>query len=337
MTMNNIQSILQSTQRAGKTFVQNNRTILEPIGIATGIATAVVASIAIGQGLLFSKGTATIAGAVALGGAKSSLPIKAITAGSATTAKAAGTAGAAKAVGAASAPAIVQGAAQGGAAANQAASLGTLAAPVSKVTTGLLNSVAKSASPLIVGAAGGGAAGWVGTQQIRQAEARIREQEEGLWQELSAKIAKERPEHKHKEEADGGEISPPSAQPPQGPAQSPVAITPGDKQPSGPVVRPAPPSVGNPVLSQPAQPKPAQPAPVQQKPEPDRLERIKGIGPIFAQLLNAAGVTTFAQLAAQTPEQVHQFITDEENSHMADVESWIVQAQQFANPGGSQP
>ncbi|MCB0062113.1 MAG: DUF4332 domain-containing protein [Caldilineaceae bacterium] len=300
--------------------MQNNRTILEPIGIATGIATAVVASIAIGQGLLFSKGTATIAGAVALGGAKSSLPIKAITAGSATTAK---TAGAAKAVGAAKAAApataAVQGAVQNGAAANPVATTGTLAAPVTKVTTGLINTVAKNASPLLVGAAGGGAAGWVGTQQIRQAEARIREQEEGLWQELSEKLSKERLEPKRKEGPNEGEIKLPSAQTQQRPIQT-AATTSDTRQQTGPEIRPAP-SAGNPMLK----------ASITAQPEPDDLEIIKGIGPIYAELLNAAGVTTFAQLAAQTPEQVHELIAVEENSHMADVESWIAQAQQLAN------
>jgi predicted flap endonuclease-1-like 5' DNA nuclease len=323
--MNNIQSILQSTQHAGKTFVHNNRTILEPIGIAAGIATAVVASIVIGQGLLFSKGTATVAGAVALGGAKSTLPIKAITAGSATTAK---TVGAAKVVGAAKAAApataAVQGAVQSGAAANQALTTSTLATPVSKVTTGLLNSVAKNASPLLVGAAGGGAAGWVGTQQIRQAEARLREQEEGLWQELSGKLAKERPEAKRKEEAGEGEIKPPSAQPAQGAAQ-PAATAQGTKQLRNPEVRPATPKAEHPVV------KAAEPAQL----EPERLEIIKGIGPIYEQLLNAAGITTFAQLAAQTPKQVHQIIAAEENSHMANVESWLEQAQQLDDSGSS--
>ena len=318
--MNNIQSVLQSTQRAGKTFVQNNRTILEPIGIATGIATAVVASIAIGQGLLFSKGAATIAGAVALGGAKSSLPIKAITAGSATTAKAAG---AAKAVGAAKAAApataVVQGAVQSGAAANPVATAGTLAAPVSKVTTGLLNTVAKSASPLLVGAAGGGAAGWVGTQQIRQAEARLREQEEGLWQELSEKLAKERPEPKRKEGAGEGEIKPPPAQARQGAAPMAAATAKGNKQQGDPVIHATTPSVENPVEKPPV---PAQST-------PDDLEIIRGIGPVYAQWLMAGGITTFAQLANQTPAQVHQLIALEENSPMANVESWIEQAQQL--------
>lgn len=327
--MNNLQSVLQSTQRAGNNFIQNNRSILEPIGIATGVATAVVASIAIGQGLLFSKATATFAGAVALGGAKSSLPIKAITAGSATTAKTVGAAKAAGAAGAvkAAAPttAVVQGAVQNGVAANQVATAGTLAAPVSKVTTGLINTVAKNASPLLVGAAGGGAAGWVGTQQIRQAEARLREQEEGLWQELSEKLAKDRPEPKRKEESGKGEsgkgeIKPPPAQAPQPPVQT-ATTTPSDRSQSSPNIRPAPPSAENPMLQ-------ASPS---VQPEADDLAIIKGIGPIFAQLLNRAGITTFAQLATQTAQQVHQIIAVEENSQMANVESWIEQAQQLAN------
>jgi len=37
---------------------------------------------------------------------------------------------------------------------------------------------------------------------------------------------------------------------------------------------------------------------------PDELERVKGIGPVFAQRLNAAGIYTFAQLLEQTPGQL---------------------------------
>jgi len=44
------------------------------------------------------------------------------------------------------------------------------------------------------------------------------------------------------------------------------------------------------------------------KPGADDLTRIDGIGPVFAQRLNAAGIRTFAQLAALTPEQVADII-----------------------------
>jgi predicted flap endonuclease-1-like 5' DNA nuclease/cytoskeletal protein CcmA (bactofilin family) len=45
-----------------------------------------------------------------------------------------------------------------------------------------------------------------------------------------------------------------------------------------------------------------------EKPGVDDLTRIDGIGPVFAQRLNAAGVRTFAQLAALTPEQIADII-----------------------------
>ncbi len=45
-----------------------------------------------------------------------------------------------------------------------------------------------------------------------------------------------------------------------------------------------------------------------EKPGEDDFTRIDGIGPVFAQRLNAAGVRTFAQLAALTPEQVADII-----------------------------
>ena len=45
-----------------------------------------------------------------------------------------------------------------------------------------------------------------------------------------------------------------------------------------------------------------------EKPGVDDLTRIDGIGPVFSQRLNAAGVRTFAQLAALTPDQIADII-----------------------------
>ena len=63
--------------------------------------------------------------------------------------------------------------------------------------------------------------------------------------------------------------------------------------------------------------------------EKDRLQDIKGIGSVFAGRLHEAGVHTFSDLAAQTPEQVRQIIKPQP-WQAVDLESWIVQAQQFA-------
>jgi large subunit ribosomal protein L21 len=66
-------------------------------------------------------------------------------------------------------------------------------------------------------------------------------------------------------------------------------------------------------------------------PTPDRLEDIKGIGPVFAGRLNAAGVVTFDDLAALTPEQVTDIVAaDDESEHLVDAESWIAQARALA-------
>ena len=45
-------------------------------------------------------------------------------------------------------------------------------------------------------------------------------------------------------------------------------------------------------------------------PTPDKLTRIEGIGPKISSVLQAAGITTFAQLADTTPEQIEQILED---------------------------
>lgn len=62
--------------------------------------------------------------------------------------------------------------------------------------------------------------------------------------------------------------------------------------------------------------------------QPDDLTLINGIGPTFAQRLNEAGVTTFAQLAVLTPEQARAM------THAAtwqgNPEAWIEEARSRA-------
>jgi predicted flap endonuclease-1-like 5' DNA nuclease len=60
-------------------------------------------------------------------------------------------------------------------------------------------------------------------------------------------------------------------------------------------------------------------------PEPDDLEIIEGIGPKIAGLLNAAGITTFAQLAEADLTRV-QTILDAANLRLADPTTWAEQA-----------
>lgn len=60
------------------------------------------------------------------------------------------------------------------------------------------------------------------------------------------------------------------------------------------------------------------------------LVQIQGIGRVFAQRLNTAGIYTFAELAAQTPDAVRDIIGTTRGGAMADPEAWIAEAQQLA-------
>lgn len=63
--------------------------------------------------------------------------------------------------------------------------------------------------------------------------------------------------------------------------------------------------------------------------ERDRLQKIHGIGDVFTRRFNDAGVYTFAQLAALTPERAREIINPEEWQAI-EPEQWIAEAQQFA-------
>jgi predicted flap endonuclease-1-like 5' DNA nuclease len=63
--------------------------------------------------------------------------------------------------------------------------------------------------------------------------------------------------------------------------------------------------------------------------DPDPLEDIVGIGEIYARRLNDAGIYTFAQLAALSPERIEQ-IAEVDKPQMIDAKSWIAQARGFA-------
>lgn len=64
---------------------------------------------------------------------------------------------------------------------------------------------------------------------------------------------------------------------------------------------------------------------------PEELEKIIGIGEVYANRLKGAGVHTFGQLAQLTPEHVHEIINPED-WHNLDSASWITQAGYLANP-----
>jgi len=57
----------------------------------------------------------------------------------------------------------------------------------------------------------------------------------------------------------------------------------------------------------------------------DALERIRGIGPVFAGRLRAAGIRTFAALAAQSPEHVRA-VVQAQPWQKVDPQAWIAEA-----------
>lgn len=57
-------------------------------------------------------------------------------------------------------------------------------------------------------------------------------------------------------------------------------------------------------------------------PQRDRLEVIKGIGPVFARRLNDAGIYTFADLAATSPEKLREFVAAK-SWQAVEPEEWI--------------
>jgi predicted flap endonuclease-1-like 5' DNA nuclease len=60
--------------------------------------------------------------------------------------------------------------------------------------------------------------------------------------------------------------------------------------------------------------------------EPDNLKRIEGIGPRISQLLQEAGILTFAQLAATEIDHLRQIVASAGLSALADPSTWPQQA-----------
>ena len=76
-----------------------------------------------------------------------------------------------------------------------------------------------------------------------------------------------------------------------------------------------------------AQEKGSEPAAEPQTTEGDDLTQIDGIGPTFARRLGEAGITTFAQLAALSPEKAREITRVTVQSDPAD---WIAEAQSLS-------
>jgi predicted flap endonuclease-1-like 5' DNA nuclease len=68
-----------------------------------------------------------------------------------------------------------------------------------------------------------------------------------------------------------------------------------------------------------------EPVPQPVPPTPDDLKRVEGIGPKIAGLLQAAGITTFAQLAATDASQLKRILR-EASITIADPTTWPEQA-----------
>lgn len=71
-------------------------------------------------------------------------------------------------------------------------------------------------------------------------------------------------------------------------------------------------------------------APKTEKPaKKDDLKKIEGIGPKIAETLHAAGIVSFADLAASTPEKISEIIAEVRGNHATDT--WPKQAQMAAD------
>ena len=67
---------------------------------------------------------------------------------------------------------------------------------------------------------------------------------------------------------------------------------------------------------------------------PDDLKRIRGIGPKLERVLHRHGITTFAQIAALTPEQVEELSVQlPEFKGRIERDGWLEQARRLAEEG----
>jgi len=86
-----------------------------------------------------------------------------------------------------------------------------------------------------------------------------------------------------------------------------------------------PAAVKNPAVA--AAPSVADTAEVAKAPaQPDNLELIEGIGPKIAAVLQAAGIVTFADLAAADTSRLSEVLEQEPNLRLADPGTWSEQA-----------
>lgn len=82
------------------------------------------------------------------------------------------------------------------------------------------------------------------------------------------------------------------------------------------------------LAPEPSRPVPREQAPAAETPA-DPLQEIRGIGDVFARRLRAAGIRTFADLAALTPDEARALA--QAQPWQADPADWIEQAQALAS------
>ncbi|OCW57695.1 hypothetical protein [Hoeflea olei] len=96
-------------------------------------------------------------------------------------------------------------------------------------------------------------------------------------------------------------------------------------------------AVVDPAAAPAAAPKPAKPKPAKAKPGPaavpDNLKQIKGVGPQIEAKLNAAGINSFAQIAAWSSKEQAQFAEQLSFAGRIEREDWVGQAKILARGG----
>ena len=98
-----------------------------------------------------------------------------------------------------------------------------------------------------------------------------------------------------------------------------VAEEPAAKPAKAPALKPAKATLAPEAVAE-------QPAKVQKPAKADDLEQIEGIGPKIAGVLKAAGIASFADLAAADPDRLVEILQQEDNLRLADPSSWPEQA-----------
>ncbi len=71
---------------------------------------------------------------------------------------------------------------------------------------------------------------------------------------------------------------------------------------------------------------PTPPAPEPEAPARDDLKVIEGIGPVMERVLNEAGIFTYRDLAARTPEELQAILDRAKVARITNPETWAEQA-----------